>query len=425
MDQRHGGRGRWVVLGGAIGVLVSLGSAAAQPARRAAITVVPHGVEVVTPAQPPPPIAVATAARVTRRLDAELLRTGKVTAIVDGAIVPATAESADAQAARGGVFIETRRAAAMAVALPSILKQQAEQAQLLPDELVMAGVGAERPVRVSWYVAGASGLEYSGAQQAYVGKVSVACLNADDPQDQSALPIAFSPLVTALGADVAPPSLEVTHFGRWYPMQLVVRRPQVPYNVSVTLDPGKPGASTTLVFEAPRLDISVTSQPVGFGITKARVSVQGVGLRDPKGTPLLLKAPGAELGEDKLQLDENGFTSTELRVPGLANVTVTAGDPFVGTATVEVVSPLWFLAAAVIGGLAGAFLRKRGRQRWPRALAMGAVTAVVMTVAYFVGINWAGNLPGAAALAQGGLAVVFVLGAVSALGSVSWLLPEK
>jgi hypothetical protein len=48
-----------------------------------------------------------------------------------------------------------------------------------------------------------------------------------------------------------------------------------------------------------------------------------------------------------------------------------------------------------------------------------------MTVAYFVGINWAENLPGAATLAQGGLAVVFVLGAVSALGSVSWLLPEQ
>lgn len=425
MDLRRGGRRRWVVLCGVIGVLASAGAAQAQPARRAAITVVPNGVRVVKPAEAPPTIAVATAARVTRRLDADLLRTGKVTAIVDGAIVPATADSADAQAARGGVFIEARRAAAITAVLPAILKQQAESAQLLPEELVMAGAGTDRPVRVSWYVADSSGLEYSGAQQAYLGKVAVACLNADDPQDQSALPVAFSPLVTALGADVAPPALEVTHFGRWYPMQLVVRRPQAPYNVSVTLDPGKPGAATTLAFQPPRLEISVMPPPVGFGITKARVSVQGVGLRDPKGMPLLLKAPGAELAEDKLQLDENGFTSTELRASGLADVKVTAGEPFVGDATVEVSSPFVFLAAAVLGGLAGAFLRKRGRRRWPRALAVGAVTAVVMTVAYFVGINWAENLPGAATLAQGGLAVVFVLGAVSALGSVSWLLPEQ
>lgn len=426
MDLRRGGRGRWVVFGSAIGVLASLGSATAQPTRRAAITVVPHGVEVVTPAQPPPPITVATAARVTRRLDAELLRTGKVTAIVDGAIVPATADSADAQAARGGVFIEAKRAAATVAVLPAILKQQVQSAQLLPDELVMAGAGAEQPVRVSWYVADSSGLEYSGARQAYVGKVSVACLNADDPQDQSALPVAFSPLVTALGADVAPPVLEVTHFGRWYPMQLVVRRPQAPYNVGVTLNPGTPGASTTLAFAAPRLEVSVTPQPlVGFGITKARVSVRGVGLRDPKDTPLLLSVPGADLDDDQLTLDENGFASTELRVPGLADVSVKAGDPFEGEATIRVASPLPFLAAAVLGGLAGAFLRKRGRRRWGRALAVGAVTAVVMTMACFVGINWVDELPGAANLARSGMAVVFVLGAVSALGSVSWLLPEK
>lgn len=426
MHLRRGGRGRWVVFGGAIGVLASLGSAAAQPTRRAAITVVPHGVEVVKPAEPAPPIAVATAARVTRRLDAELLRSGKVTAIVDGAIVPATADSADAQAARGGVFIEARRAAATTAVLPAILKQQAASAQLLPDELVMAGTGGEHPVRVSWYVADSSGLEYSGAQQAYVGKVSVACVNADDPQDQSALPVAFSPLVTALGADVAPPALAVTQFGRWYPMQLVVRRPRAPYNVSVTLDPGKPGASTTLAFEAPRLEVSVTPQPlVGFGITKARLTIRGIGLRDPKGTPFLLSIPGAELDEARLELDEHGFTSTGLRVSGLVDVTARAGDPFEGDATIRVVSPLMFLVAAVLGGLAGAFLRKRGRRRWGRALAVGAVTAVVMTMALFVGINWVDQLPGAANLAQSGMAVVFVLGAVSALGSVSWLLPEK
>jgi hypothetical protein len=178
--------------------------------------------------------------------------------------------------------------------------------------------------------------------------------------------VAFSPLVTALGADVAPPALEVTHFGRWYPMQLVVRRPQAPYNVSVTLDPGKPGAATTLAFQPPRLEISVMPPPVGFGITKARVSVQGVGLRDPKGMPLLLKAPGAELAEDKLQLDENGFTSTELRASGLADVKVTAGEPFVGDATVEVSSPFVFLAGSP-ARFCGNADAGAGRGPWPSA----------------------------------------------------------
>ncbi|MFN7977416.1 MAG: hypothetical protein U0P30_04715 [Vicinamibacterales bacterium] len=170
---------------------------------------------------------------------------------MDGAIVPATADSADAQAARGGVFIEAKRAAATTAVLPAILKQQAASAQLLPDELVMAGTrNPEHPVRVSWYVADSSGLEYSGAQQAYVGKVSVACVNADDPQDQSALPVAFSPLVTALDCGRGAARPQVTQFRRWYPIQLDQYPSEGAYSVKASHWISKPGASS-LAFGAP------------------------------------------------------------------------------------------------------------------------------------------------------------------------------
>lgn len=384
-------------------------------------------------AQPPPDATRATrrlpadvAVRATRTLDPELLRDGKVKAIVDGAVEPVTAVEAATQAARGAMFVESIRAAAVAVTPPASLRAQAASTVLLGDEIVMPTANAERPLRSKLYLLDSAGLVYSGAARAFRGQVAVAFVNADKEDDQSPLPQAVSTLVRALGATVTPQPLEVTHFGRWYPVRIEVRSPVAPYTVNVTAHPGDPGASATLSVVPPSL--TLTAMPrriVGFGIGKARIDVSGAGLDTPQGTPVDLSVPTGDLSPSHVQLDASGYASASLRSAGTGQVTIAAASPFTGETTVTFSSPVFFLLAAVLGGLAGAFLRKRGRRRWGQALAVGAVTAVVMTLAYAVGIDWVARVPGAEGLAQNGEAMVFVLGAISALSGVSLMLPEK
>jgi hypothetical protein len=57
-------------------------------------------------------------------------------------------------------------------------------------------------------------------------------------------------------------------------------------------------------------------------------------------------------------------------------------------------------------------------------LAIGICAAIVMTVAYAVGIDWVSRVVQAPALAKSGIAVVFVLGAVAALTGVKALVPK-
>lgn len=88
-------------------------------------------------------------------------------------------------------------------------------------------------------------------------------------------------------------------------------------------------------------------------------------------------------------------------------------------------SPWPFIAAAVIGGLAGAFVRGRGRRHWIKALAVGAVSAVIMTLAYAIGIDWPARLLDQAGIDYAGEAAVFVLGAIGAWVGISVLLPGR
>ena len=87
-------------------------------------------------------------------------------------------------------------------------------------------------------------------------------------------------------------------------------------------------------------------------------------------------------------------------------------------------APWWFLGAATVGGLAGAFLRGRGRKHWFKALAIGVITALVMTLAYAIGIDWPERVLDAAGIPKAAEASVFVLGAIGALIGVTALVPK-
>jgi hypothetical protein len=69
-------------------------------------------------------------------------------------------------------------------------------------------------------------------------------------------------------------------------------------------------------------------------------------------------------------------------------------------------------------------LKGRGRDRWPIALVIGIASALVMTLAHAVGLNWPARVLQEQGLTWAGEALVFVLGAVGALVGVSVLVSE-
>jgi hypothetical protein len=126
-----------------------------------------------------------------------------------------------------------------------------------------------------------------------------------------------------------------------------------------------------------------------------------------------------------VKLDAQGVATARLRSDSASSTSVSVADAGVVSqpATVVFTAPWLFLAAAVAGGLLGAFIRGKGRRRAWYALAIGVASAILMTLAYAVGIDWVSRALPAAHLATSGEAVIFVLGAIAALLGVGVLLP--
>ncbi len=378
----------------------------------------PHGIDVLVPVTP-------DAARgVTERLDLEMLRAGRVHAVIADEVVDTTVANAAQQASRGAWFIERPRNLATDVAAPTILASAAPTVTLLAQEIVQpAADGAS--VRSRVFLRDASGLNYSGARRSYEAQIAVAFVNADAEADNGNLPRPLSVLVQATGASVNPQPVEVTQFGHWYPVRISVSNPKAPYEVTVTAHPADPGTTSALAIVPPTVTFSPrTRRVVGYGIGKVRIGVTARSISEVAGITVPVQADRGELSEDRVELDGNGDGDISLRSAGVGVARVVAGDPFSGGVDVEFTSPVPFLALAALGGLAGAFLQKRGRRRWGKALLIGAVSAIVMTLAYAVGFDWVTRLPAASAVASSGEAVVFVLGVLGSMTGVRTLLPK-
>ena len=378
----------------------------------------PHGIDVLVPATP------EAARRVTERLDAEMLRTGRVQAVIADEVVDTTVANAAQQASRGAWFIERPRTLATDVAAPTILASAGPTVTLLAQEIVQP-VADGAPVRSKMFLRDASGLNYSGARRSYEAQIAVAFVNADAEADNGDLPRPLSVLVQATGASVNPQPVEVTQFGQWYPVRISVSNPKAPYQVTVTAHPADPGTTSALAIVPPIVTFSPrTKRVIGYGIGKVRIGVTTSSIADVAGVTVPVQSDLGELSEDYVRLDENGNGSIALRAAGEGVAHVVAGDPFFGVTEVNFTTPVPFLTLAAVGGLIGAFLQKRGRRRWGKALGVGALSAIVMTLAYAVGFDWVAQLPGASAVAGSGEAVVFVLGVLGSMVGVQTLLPK-
>jgi hypothetical protein len=73
-------------------------------------------------------------------------------------------------------------------------------------------------------------------------------------------------------------------------------------------------------------------------------------------------------------------------------------------------NPWLLLVLATVGGLAGATLMRKGRVSWGKVLRNGAITGVVMTILYYVGLDWVVKATGWTTLASAGEFVALGLG---------------
>lgn len=368
----------------------------------------------------------------TLHLDAAALSNHSVKAVVGTQVETVSAANVIDKLAERAVFVQRTGAAATKVALPEVLhaslapNEKPEAVQLSYALTASQGLG-QAPIHLVALVAANTGLLFDAAHAAYSGGFSVALSNTDDPSDRRRLETPIAVLVAAQGAtQIAPTPLAIERLGRWHPVTITVPNPGSTFRVAVSADPQDKGDGIDLAVLRPVVQlIPASSRVTGWGIGEVPIAVHVQGLVDPRGFALSLQTDHGGLSPSSVVLDEQGKGSAVLRSDHAAGASVRVGNAgMVGDAvTIIFDSPWLFLTAAAAGGLLGAFLRGKGRRRWPYAFAIGIGAAVLMTIGYAVGLDWISRALGNVRLASSGEAVVFVLGAIAALSGVTLFIP--
>jgi hypothetical protein len=282
-------------------------------------------------------------------------------------------------------------------------------------------------VRLKAFARDSTGLSYSFANHAFGGEFVVAFASTDGAADAVTLAKPVSLAISASGArSIVPSPVEVTDIGRWYPVKLVVPNPSNPYKLTVSASPQDVGDAIALAVQRPQVIIATDARRVfGWGLGKVTLHVS---VTDPEaaGATVNLDASHGSLSPSAVVLDQSGHGVTELRSSQQGESRISVAEPFeAAPLRIDFSSPLLFIALALLGGVTGAFLSKNGRSKKGRALAIGAVTGLVLAMAYVVGLDWVIGATGWSALATAGEAVIFVLGALGALVGVKVLAAAK
>lgn len=363
----------------------------------------------------------------------DAIRRGEVVAVQpDRTVVTDMADLSRADP--GTFFVERVRTEAVAMAAPAALTMQAGTRPVsdyqLGFEIKAFEAGTNRLLDTTAWARDSTGLGVQGSTGHYVGLFNVALTLKSDPGDRSVLAAPVNVAVTALGATIDPRPVAISQLGQWFDVSIAV--PDVDsdtYEISVSADPTSRGDPVPLAVMRPEARLwSTPDSVIGWGIGEATVFVEARGLKEANGLPVSLRVSNGSLGADRVTLDASGQAQVTLRSSRAPAATVEImSTPLRGGAPLVVpfTEPWWFLGAAVLGGLAGAFLRGRGRAHWVKALAIGIVTAVVMCLAYAVGVDWPARVLATAGIPKAVEAAVFVLGAVGALVGVSALLPKS
>jgi hypothetical protein len=253
-------------------------------------------------------------------------------------------------------------------------------------------------------------LVYDAAQRVYRGTIILG-ITAIVPRPEP-LPLTAPVVFQVLDADSADPA--ETSFQSTSPPYKIVQvtlSAVRPVQVLSTLIPDG-GVNITLPLN-PMLAVEVGRSAIdGFGLETTPVNISLLGVERPGGRVVTLRTDAGYLDPTRVQLDENGNASVAVRSGSVGASRITATTPGVESAQtiVQFNFPYLTLLASIFGGLAGGFVRARGRPRG-RALAVAAVWGLIVFVCYAVGINLLPFTPSVTI----GAALVF---AVSALGAL-------
>jgi hypothetical protein len=378
------------------------------------------------------------------QFDAAAIQDGRIVAVEGDNSSLITADNLQEKLRAGVVFVDhDARARVTRAHLPTSLEfrvqvdgeaaeAEAEEGEVAAFKLayqVIPEATADRPLRLDTWVRDSTGLLVDGPRSVFSGAFHVALTNAEDENDRAAL---GSPVVLAVHApgasEIAPNPLAIDRLASWHEVLLTV--PVVlgdTYSVAVSADPQREVEAVPLAVRRPTVRLwSEPSSIEGWGIGQSTIQVAVTGLRSPRGTRVPLKSLRGALEAPHVTLDDAGQAAVRLRSSRAPRTTVSVPSAMLVGEPLEVPfeAPWAFLTLALAGGLVGALLKGRGRDRWPIALVIGIASALVMTLAHAVGLNWPARVLQEQGLTWAGEALVFVLGAVGALVGVSVLVSE-
>ena len=271
-------------------------------------------------------------------------------------------------------------------------------------------------------------MRFNAAQRRFETRLSLGLVDTDPDADPRVLsaPITFEVIgdVTTEPATVSldrtsPPFAHVT---------VSASNPRDPVELqvfsTVTHDP----VSLRVSVERPTLTLTLSPARLqGWGLETGEVLIAAADGASAAKATVLLAATLGELDPKQVTLDDNGQARAQLRSSSIGTATINASwAPFSqASQSVDFDWPLRFVAAALLGGLAGGVVRrgvKRGA-RWQRIaleLMVAVLTGLIVFALFVLGVNVTGfSLP-----ARGGEVLVFVVCALGAFLGSQLLAPK-
>jgi hypothetical protein len=369
-----------------------------------------------------------------RHLDPAAVKSGAVKAVVGGKLQTVTMAQLNVGMARTATVITRAERAPQKVPLSAamkLLKLPTVAGNEVELPLEISGVDQESNalVKLRARIVEGTGLLMDPELRTFVDIVYVLLVDRENPGRKVTLKEPVDVMLMAVGATADPMPIKLVTTEALFAVKIKVTDPPgktFPVTVRAGIDDA--GDTVELKVVPPRVVLRAeTPDIIGWGIGKTRIHVQSPTLLRADGYNVVLWTTGGDLTPSgKVHLGADGLGEVELRSDHNGSGTVSVEDATSegSSATVTFRAPWLFLGMAAVGGLAGAFLRRKGRQRWQRALTIGVVTSVAAAVLYAVGYApKLAEMVGAAQLAASGEALVFAIGFLAALVGVSWFVP--
>ncbi len=410
---------------------------ALSPAVAAAVIVPPQP----APTAPQSPTAAISNALKASNLDLSKIAADKVVALSDGHAEQVTSASLVGQVDRKTVLVERTQPVARSIELSAALQSRLPSSALIakPTQGLELGYRVlayesgpdKKPVQLNPFLIDTRGLLLDAAAHGYVGTVMLALLSESDRDSSGDLDAPVSVLVTAKGADAIDPQLvKFVRYGPGDPQTVTIRVGNPPtdaFAIGASADFGATYNYAQLAVSRPQIQIVPREPEIpGLGIGVTTLDIQLSDLQSPEQFPILFKGDTTGLSENPARVDKDGIGHVQWRSHGIGKSTLTIAAAGLSVDPIEVtfVAPWEFLLCAAGGGLVGAFLRGKGRERWPMALLIGVISALLMVVAYSLGfVDWIKSVSGGATPPVTGEAIIVVLGAIAALLGVTALVP--